>query len=126
MREKIRSFIAEKKLFLSGLAMIVALVGVFVLYLSNKSMPLPEGWYAYFAEHINSGSSVYKDFEYLFTPLYISFISFFVKIFGGNILASRLLGVIMFLAIAVIIYLIMTRNFSVGASVFGKIGRAHV
>lgn len=121
MREKIRSVIAENKLFLSGLAMIVILVGIFALYLSNKSMPLPEGWYAYYAQHINNGSSVYKDFEYLFTPLYITFISFFIKIFGGSILASRLLGVIMFLAIAVIIYLIMTRSFSVGASVFGSI-----
>ena len=85
MREKIRSVIAENKLFLSGLAMIVILVGIFALYLSNKSMPLPEGWYAYYAQHINNGSSVYKDFEYLFTPLYITFISFFIKIFAANI-----------------------------------------
>lgn len=76
MGEKNRSFIAENKFFLSGLAMVVILVGIFALYLANKSMPLPEGWYAYFAQHINSGSSVYKDFEYLFTPLYITFISF--------------------------------------------------
>lgn len=90
------------------------LYGIFVfliatLYagvLSLHHMPLPDGWYPYYAQCILNGEYVYKDFQYLFPPLYIYFIAGIVKIFGAKMIVMRILGVIFFGIIAVLLYLI--------------------
>lgn len=104
-----------------GLFATIFLSFIFAIFLSNKSMPLAEGWYDYYAAKILEGQTVYTDFEYLFTPIYIYFIALFVKIFGYNILGMRLLGVFMFILIATILYFIIIQIFTPSAAFFGAV-----
>lgn len=60
----------------------VVAAGVLAAVLSGRTMPFAEGWYTYYAQCINRGEVLYKDFDYLFTPLYISLISLLTRIFG--------------------------------------------
>lgn len=91
---------------------ILFVTGMYVLLLSLRTMPLPEGWYSYYADCILRGEFVYKDFEYLFPPLYIYFIAFFTKIFGMDFIALRLLGVAFFIIINILVYLILRELFT--------------
>lgn len=90
---------------------ILIVTGCYSSVLSQRTMPFAEGWYTYYAQCINKGEIVYKDFDYLFTPLYISFISFVTKIFGYKIIILRMVGVCFFCMIAVIVYLILREMF---------------
>ena len=67
--------------------------------------PFPEGWYTYYAQCIQRGEVPYKDFEYLFPPLYLYLINFFTYIFGFDIISLRLLGVVIYTAIAIVCFL---------------------
>ena len=116
-----KKIFTEKEKFVIGLIATIVIAGFFAIYLCNKSMPLAEGWYDYYARKINEGNKIYEDFEYLFTPVYISFMSLFVKIFGESIIYMRILGVLAFTTIASILYVIMKRCFSVSASVFASL-----
>ena len=92
---------------------------LFVLFFStllscffmNKTFFTAEGWYSYYAKLINTGGVVYKDFEYLFTPLYMYIIALVTKIFGTNIIVLRIMGVLVFDIIAVLIFLICKNLF---------------
>lgn len=108
--------IKVNKVPIVGLIATILLTSVFAVFLSSKSMPVAEGWYDYYATQILDGQIVYEDFEYLFAPAYIYFMTLFVKIFGTGIWGMRLLGVVMFVSIAIILYLIMIRLFSPTAS----------
>ena len=67
----------------------------------DKSFPLPEGWYTYYAQCIHNGSLPYRDFEFLFAPLYIYLISFFTSIFGYDLIYLRIFGIIIFSIIGI-------------------------
>lgn len=108
--------IKVNKMYIAGLIATALLTAVFAVFLSNKSMPVAEGWYDYYATQILNGQIVYEDFEYLFAPAYIYFMTLFVKIFGTGIWGMRLLGVLMYVSIAIILYLIMIHIFSATAA----------
>ncbi len=91
--------------------LVVIVAGYYSILLSKRTMPFAEGWYTYYAQCINKGEIVYKDFDYLFTPLYIYFISFITKIFGYKIIVLRIVGVFFFCVIAFIVYLILCEIF---------------
>lgn len=107
--------VQEKRTFLTGksgkayylfMAAAVVVAAVYVALGHNKTMPFAEGWYTYYAQLINEkGLLPYRDFEYLFSPVYIYFIAFFTRIFGYSILALRRLGIFMFALIAWGVYL---------------------
>ena len=68
----------------------IAVAIFYVALMCNKTMPFAEGWYTYYAQLINEkGLLPYKDFEYLFSPLYIYFIAFVTRFFGYDILTLR-------------------------------------
>ncbi|MBR2329432.1 MAG: glycosyltransferase family 39 protein, partial [Clostridia bacterium] len=91
-------------------AMIAALCALFAGYLANKGFSPAEGWYSYYAYLINEQGAVpYVDFELLFPPLYTYFIALFTRIFGYNMLALRVLGVVMYAATGVLACLIFEK-----------------
>ena len=64
----------------------IAVARFYVALMCNKTMPFAEGWYTYYAQLINEkGLLPYRDFEYLFSPLYIYFIAFVTRFFGYDI-----------------------------------------
>ena len=92
-------------------AMITGIIAaLFAIFLVNKKMSPAEGWYSYYAYLINEDGAVpYVDFELLFPPLYTYLIAFITKIFGYNIMALRIFGVLVFSATAVFAFLIFEK-----------------
>ena len=84
---------------------------LYVSIVSMRTMPFAEGWYTYYAKLINEGEIVYKDFDYLFSPLYIYFIAIITRFLGYSILTMRFLGVIFYCIIAIILFLIFKELF---------------
>ncbi len=104
-----------------GVLFTIIPVALFAIILCNKTMPVAEGWYTYYAQLINNGQVVYKDFEYLFMPGYITFIALFTKIFGYSVMALRVLGVIFFTIIAYLAYRIFNELFNPIAACMGAL-----
>lgn len=99
--EKIKN--SQNILFLL-LTLIVA--GVYAGFLYNQTMPFAEGWYTYYAQCINEKGLVpYRDFEFLYSPIYIYFIAAVTKVFGYSLIVLRAMGILMFCTIALGIYL---------------------
>ena len=87
------------------LLIILSVCACYAGILYNQTMPFAEGWYSYYAKCINRGEVVYKDFDYLFTPLYIFFIALITKIFGYKVIILRIVGIIFFCLIGTFVYL---------------------
>lgn len=99
----------EDKLFYLFMFVAVFAAALYVALGHSKTMPFAEGWYTYYAQLINEkGLLPYRDFEYLFSPLYIYFIAVVTRIFGYNIIVLRRLGILMFGVIALGVYLFIT------------------
>ena len=107
-----------------GLACVAVILGGYCATVSFQGMPPSEGWYTWYAQLINSGKTVYKDFSYLFYPLYIQFISVFCKIFGYNIIAMRILGLVLFMAIGVALYVLFSKLTSAPGAALASIAPA--
>ena len=96
---------------LMGIAVIV-ICALYAGIMSFKSAPITEGWYTEYAWQINHGKVPYKDFEYLFFPLYMYIIAAFTKLFGYGIFALRVLGIVVFALIGLVLFLIFTKVFN--------------
>lgn len=101
--------------------LILMTTGCYSGIMHNQTMPFAEGWYTYYSQCINRGEVVYKDFDYLFTPLYIHFVALFTKIFGYDIIALRVLGILFFCLIAIFIFLAFREVFDENISVIATI-----
>lgn len=109
----------HKKVVFASLTLVI--VSIFSIFISNKTLPTAEGWYSYYAKCINSGEIVYKDFEYLFTPIYMYLISLYTRIFGYSIIVLRIGGGVIFVSIALILYITLTKVFSEESSMIAAI-----
>lgn len=101
--------------------MVSLVLGAYALTLHDRTMPFTEGWYTYYAMCINEGLIPYKDFSYLFSPLYISTIAKFTEFFGYEIIKLRLLGVVFFVVIGIGVYLCSKMIFPKWISVISSI-----
>ncbi len=93
-------------------AVVVIIAVCYCSVASLRSMPYSEGWYTYYAQLINGGSRVYRDFDYLFTPFYIYLIAFVTKVFGYRIIVLRIMGMIFYGTLALLLYLIFEEVFA--------------
>lgn len=100
---------------------VILICGCYTGILHNQTMPFAEGWYTYYAKCINNGEVAYKDFDYLFTPLYIYLIAFLTRIFGYNIIVLRLFGVVVFCIIGCVLYAVLKEIFSNNISFIASI-----
>ena len=87
------------------LLMSVLIPAIYAWLLSMRTMPYAEGWYTYYAQCMAEGAVPYRDFEYLFPPIYIYLIYAFTQIFGYKLIALRIFGVFLFALIALGIFL---------------------
>lgn len=101
----------EKVSFLAGLAGTVLVCGTYVAIVGNKGFPVTEGWWSVFAKYINEGKLPYRDFELLFTPVYTYIIAGITAVFGYDLIVLRIVGLLLFVGIAVMAYLIFSRLF---------------
>ena len=79
---------------------------IFQLFIFNKMAPQSEGWYTLYANMILDGQVPYRDFDLLFPPLYTYLITAITWAFGENLIVMRIFGIFVFLANAIIFYLI--------------------
>ena len=93
----------------AGLICTAAALGIYYLTIGFQGMPPTEGWYTWYAQMINDGAMVYRDFPYLFPPAYIQLIAVFCKYFGYSIFMLRALGLVVFVAIGAVAYLIFSQ-----------------
>ena len=111
-----------KKIYeLRYLLIILSVCACYAGILYNQTMPFAEGWYSYYAKCINRGEVVYKDFDYLFTPLYIYFIALITKIFGYKVIILRIVGIIFFCLIGTFVYLSLKELFNEEIAVIATI-----
>ncbi len=94
-----------------GLALSFACCALYAGMLSFKTMPISEGWYSEYAWQINHGFLPYRDFEYLFLPLYLFIISGITRIFGYSIIVLRIVGILVYGGIGVMLYCIFSKLF---------------
>lgn len=113
--------ISKKACFYYGLFAVIFALFILVFFMYNRTFPITEGWYSNYAKLINSGKVPYKDFECLFPPLYMYIIALITKIFGYKIIVLRFIGMLVFLLIGIMAYLIFTQVFSIFPSVVAAI-----
>lgn len=95
----------EKVIYWVLLLLSMLVPAVYAWMVSTRTMPYAEGWYTYYSQCMAQGAVPYKDFEYLFPPVYIYLIYAFTQIFGYKIIALRLFGVVLFALIALGVFL---------------------
>ena len=105
---RVKDSIKNNTLFYAFAVLAMLAAALFVIFTHDRSFPFAEGWYTYYAKCINEGQLPYRDFEYLYSPIYINFLSLFVRIFGYDIIALRRLGIVFFALIALGLYLCVT------------------
>ncbi len=89
---------------------VFAVCAAYAGILSTRGMPPTEGWYSHYAYLINvEGAVPYRDFELLFPPLYTYLIALFCRVFGYEILALRVLGVLIYALTGLFAYLIFEK-----------------
>ena len=112
-----------RRIALDGLPLLGACLVtlVYSLILFDKSMPISEGWYTEYSWLINNGEIPYRDFSYLFTPVYLLLMAGYTALFGYQIITMRVLGVIVFVALTVVTYFILRQVFSRIPSMVGAI-----
>lgn len=98
--------------WLLGLAIAFFSTALYAALTSFRTMPVSEGWYTEYAWLINHGKFPYRDFEYLFFPLYTFIVAGITRIFGYSIIVLRVVGVILFGAIGASIYALLARLFN--------------
>ena len=89
--------------------------------ISFRTMPISEGWYTEYAWQINHGNLPYRDFEYLFFPLYTFIIAGFTKLFGYGIVALRILGIFVFGGIGAALYFLFSKFFDYLSSIVAAV-----
>lgn len=95
----------ENRIYWALLLMSMLIPAIYAWMVSTRTMPYAEGWYTYYSQCMAQGAVPYKDFEYLFPPIYIYLIYAFTQIFGYKIIALRLFGVVLFALIALGVFL---------------------
>lgn len=97
--------------WLTGLLITFLCCVFYASLISFRTLPISEGWYTEYAWQINHGNLPYRDFEYLFFPLYIYLIAGFTRIFGYSILALRIFGVFIYGGIGIVLYCMFAKLF---------------
>jgi hypothetical protein len=125
----ISTMIGIKKRFLSidkwhhlfGIIGVIAVIGFYNVLFAFSFFPLTEGWFSAYAHLILDGKIPYRDFYMLLTPLYPMALSAVVGLFGESFFVLRVVGILIVISIAVLLYLILARRFSPSASMVASI-----
>lgn len=83
---------------------VVSALWAFLIF--NKTAQPQEGWYIVYGNMILDGMVPYVDFEFLYLPLYAYLSAFLIFLFGDGLLLFRIVGVLLFIATAVVTFLI--------------------
>jgi hypothetical protein len=105
----------------AGLIVTLFIIAVYNLIFYNRYLPVTEGWFSVYAVSMLHGQVPYRDFYLLLPPLYTLKLAAFIHFFGESIIALRIMGIILILAMAATLFLIFSRYFSSYVAAFVSI-----
>jgi len=119
---------------LAGMVGVIAVIGFYNALSAFSFLPLTEGWFSAYAHLILDGQVPYRDFYLYLTPFYPMVFAAVVGLFGDSFLALRIVGILIILSIAVLLYLILAKRFrpassmvaSIVACIYYQSGVAHI
>ena len=91
---------------------LVTILGLYSWLISIHTMPIPDGWYIYYGKCMEQGNLPYRDFEYLFTPLYIYIMGGIYGVFSTTIIYYKFLGVVIYCLIGTVVFKILKLLFT--------------
>ena len=97
----------KKKLIKNFLLFLVLLIVISVPILTRELDDLDELWNYNFARNILEGKLPYKDFNMVLTPLLPIICSFFLKVFGNQLIVMRIIAIILNTTILFMFYKIL-------------------
>jgi hypothetical protein len=112
-RERTRRLAAQPSAGLAwALTGTAVVTGTYASLVANRGFPVTEGWFEVFARYVNDGRVPYRDFELLSPPLYTYILAGITRVFGYDLIVLRIVGILVFVAIAVLACLIFARLFA--------------
>lgn len=113
---------------------LICIIAYYNLFTSFRFLPITEGWFSAYAHLILNGQVPYRDFYLYLTPLYVWLISLITYVFGESIFVLRIFGILIICIIALLLFEILKRRFSITASFVGVViaviyyqsGNAHI
>ena len=97
------------------------IIGFYNVLFAFSFLPLTEGWFTAYAHQILDGRMPYRDFYLYLTPFYPMAIAAIVGVLGDSFFVFRVIGVFIIIAIAILLYLVLTKNFSPASSMVASI-----
>ena len=86
-------------------------ISLFNFYLSNKYLPLSEGWWITYAYLMRSGLEIFKDFQLPAAPLFVYMNYLIYKLIDQNYLIVKYIGIATNAGLFLCVYLILKRYF---------------
>jgi hypothetical protein len=117
-----------------GVAGVILVLGLYNTAFSFSFLPITEGWFSAYAHLMLDGKVPYRDFYLYLTPFYPMALAGIHWLFGDSFLVLRLIGMLVIISIAVLLYLILAKRFSpsssmlasITASIYYQSGVAHI
>lgn len=106
---------------LAGIAGVITVISLYNMLFPFSFLPLTEGWFSAYAHLILDGKVPYRDFYLYLTPFYPMALAAVVGLLGDSFLVLRLVGVLIIITIAVLLYLILAKRFSPSSSMVASI-----
>ena len=104
LKNKISFFESSSYLFV-----VLFVVLFFDIILSKFSFFITEGWFEAYANQINQGIDIYKNYEYLLPPLTVMIFSKAISLFETEFLSIRYLFVAIHILNVFVIYIFLRR-----------------
>lgn len=104
-----------------GIVGLILVMGLYNAFFSFSFLPITEGWFSAYAHLILDAKVPYRDFYLYLTPFYPMALAAIIGLFGDSFLILRLVGVLVSIMIAVLLYLILAKRFSSSSSMFASI-----
>ena len=117
-----------------GVIGVILVLGLYNTAFSFSFFPITEGWFSVYAHLMLDGKVPYRDFYLYLTPFYPMALAGIHWLFGDSFLVLRLVGMLVIISIAVLLYLILAKRFSpsssmlasITASIYYQSGVAHI
>jgi hypothetical protein len=105
----------------AGLFAVLAPLLLYNSLFFNRYFPVTEGWFSTYARLIRAGQVPHRDFYLFLPPLYPLQLAAITSVFGDEFIVLRSVGVLVVLAIAWVLYALLTRWFPPFASAFAAV-----
>jgi Dolichyl-phosphate-mannose-protein mannosyltransferase len=94
-------------------SLVVFVLALFMGFIFNRSLPINEGWFHYYAWLMHKGQMPYRDFWYISQPFDLCIAWLFA---GDHLINLRIFGLVERIVLSGLLYFLLSRQFSPKAS----------